>query len=157
MGQRYVTEDDLLHMHTSFRHALMSGGPEYVEFSAVALAESLPAQAAATVLWNAIDAVGPGARAAAQRQSIGYRLYHILGGLGDQYGQWRVCMRLILAEPAWDYGWHLLSLTLAQVPEGEHESWNKAFDILEKLHDHGEDVAWSTVDNLLESTLKGYC
>lgn len=157
MGRQYVTDDDLVNLHSSFRHALMGGGPEYIDFAATALSENLPDYAAATVLWKAIDALGPGARAAAQRQSVGYRLFHVLGDMDDIYGQWKVCVRLILAEPPWDQGWHLLSLVLAKVPEGEHESWDRAFEMLEKLHDHGEDVAWSTVDNLLESSLKGYC
>lgn len=132
---------------------LRSRRPSYIAAHARLIVEQLQDRQAGplavNVLWQALDAVGPGREAATQRAMLGNSLFDIAMRVHDLPLAFNVAARMILSDEPHESFWYQLHRVLGALPEGYHDRAVKAFDTLEHLYDSEERPPWNAVDGAL--------
>lgn len=131
---------------------LDSGRPAYITAYAHLIVEQLhgaeSAPLVARVLWQALDAVGPGPEAAAQRAALGPWLFDVAMRTHDLPLAFNVAARMVLADGPHDEFWYRLHTVFGVMAESDQALVVQVFRMLEDMFDSGQGQ-WDAVDGAL--------
>lgn len=151
-----ATPDQLATALKRWPEVLESGRPALIAAYAGSLAEHLPEEGLGdwvpSLLWQALDALGPGPESVTERAHIASWLCDYAIHFGDLALAWNVAARMVLSDYPHEEYWGEVHHIIRMFADHDPEQANSAFNELEKAFlspFRGKTLPWDIVDGAL--------